>query len=682
MGRECDCLPKGLSTHTGAATGADGRLAWQAEEEAAARQAEREAERLRKEQEREYAEKMRHMLKVRALEKSRVVDVNLATAREPDGSVRVRLHMCMATNMTSVTRLADGIAKLMDEYDWTNKGEAFKKGHRWMQLLDSIELGLQRNVGETFAVRSSCGCGGWAKVPWIAVSEPRESTQAGLYMQYLFRADMSAVYLCLGQGTSKLKAALGQQAAVRHMEHVAEFVRGKFGELATQGELEGWDTKGDIDLRAGSGGLAADYQKACIISRIYEHGANLDEATLLKELDEMLNLYTAVLSDPKYQLDIKAPIEEQLQASGVMKSGKGRKSGGAGGAGNGAGAGGSAETGLSAGQKRAAAREAAAATSSAMAVDADDEDGEDGGAREGAGSGSAGAWWLHGDRAADGTPGVAGPAAKRLRRESVGKPKSDEPASGGSGGKAATKGKSKGGAGAGAAVGPKGKGASPANSAALARLTYEWPVGLRVEVLQESEEHFGAWFEARVLEHKAPDKLKVEYEELCDEVGEDEDDVDGQELPGLQQLELVRKVRPLPMPPVHADWVHALKVGDIVQLAYIGGWWDVQVMQLRAQQTPPQWVVKSVHFEATHTVDASQLRPQPKWYWDMSRKSWLERGREAEMIARMEQARAAATESASAEKQAAPASTLGKVPRTAAAADDDGEVEVHMDVEP
>ena len=36
-------------------------------------------------------------------------------------------------------------------------------------------------------------------VPWLVVASPRESTQHGLYLQYLFSADSSAVYLCLGQ---------------------------------------------------------------------------------------------------------------------------------------------------------------------------------------------------------------------------------------------------------------------------------------------------------------------------------------------------------------------------------------------------------------------------------------------------------------------------------------------------
>jgi len=563
-----------------------------AEQEEAAQKAALEAELERKEKEKaelEKAFKMRHMLKVRALEKSRVVDASLWTLVEKNGSVRVRLKLCLANNIRHITRLADGIAKMMNEYDYRKKHEAFKKGHRWMTLMESIELGLQRNVGEAFAVRSSCGCGGWAKVPWIAVSDPLESTQAGLYMQYLFRADMSAVYLCLGQGTSKLKAVLGSSAAMRHLEHVANFVRSKFSELTTAGELEGWDTNGEIDLRA-DGGLAGDYEKACIISRMYEYGANLDEATLLKELDEMLTLYLAVLSDPKYQLDIKAPIDEQLQERGFKKGAKGRKS----------------DAGGSAGQKRAAARKA-----STTMTPGDDESNDDEGG-------------------VDGTPGASD--AKR-RRVSTGSAASG----GGSAGKTAKGAKGKGAV----PAAPKGKGAAAlANKEALERLAYDWPIGMSVEVLQDSAEHFGAWFEARVLDHKAPDKIRVEYEELLAD-GDDVDEMDDTaQMPGLQQLEFVRKVRPLPLPPVDAGWAAKLRVNDTVQLSFIGGWWDVLVTEALPELAPPQWVVKSVHFEATHTVDASQLRPQPKWFWDVPTKSWVVRGREAEIIERLEQARA------------------------------------------
>jgi len=221
--------------------------------------------------------------------------------------------------VVSATRLHDGLERIMSEYDWTNKREAFGKDHHWMQMLDSVELGLQRSVGETYAVRSSMGCGGWAKVPWIAVSHPTESTQHGLYLQYLFRADMSGVYLCLGQGTTKLKAAFGQSAANQHLAHVGEFVRAKCKTLlGDDGGATGFDLSGTkIDLRTvGASPLAESYEKGAIVSKLYARGEVPSEDDLLEGLQLMLTAYAAVLEDPQYLSEIKEPSDARLVAAG------------------------------------------------------------------------------------------------------------------------------------------------------------------------------------------------------------------------------------------------------------------------------------------------------------------------------------------------------------------------------
>ena len=57
---------------------------------------------------------------------------------------------------------------------------------------------------------------------------------------------------------------------------------------------------GNISLRAGVTGLGSDYEKGCVIARVYEHGEPLEEGTLLAQLDEMIAFYEAVLADPKY----------------------------------------------------------------------------------------------------------------------------------------------------------------------------------------------------------------------------------------------------------------------------------------------------------------------------------------------------------------------------------------------
>ena len=86
------------------------------------------------------------------------------------------------------------------------------------------------------------------------------------------------------------------------------------------------DLTGSIQLRSGSQGLGADYEKGSVISRIYEHGEPLMEQTLLDELDEMVQIYEAVLTDERYVNEIKGPIDQALMDAGHLKDGRKRKS--------------------------------------------------------------------------------------------------------------------------------------------------------------------------------------------------------------------------------------------------------------------------------------------------------------------------------------------------------------------
>ena len=109
----------------------------------------------------------------------------------------------------------------------------------------------------------------------------------------------------------------------------------------------------------------------------------------------------------------------------------------------------------------------------------------------------------------------------------------------------------------------------------------------------------------------------------------------------------MRSVRPLAPEQTseeRSEWLAALEEGSVVQLQYIAGWWDVLVLE----RAGDEWRVKSMHFEAEHTVTAEMLRPKPQWYWDGGAKAWLIRGREEEL----EQSLEAARETAGTQKSA------------------------------
>jgi hypothetical protein len=232
------------------------------------------------------------------------------------GSLRVRLWLCRPNETPDgPSPLSTVASRLLREYDPSDSSEAFGKGHRWTRMLRAAESHLQAAVGGGVVVRSSMGCGRWAFVPWLVVADPGESTQHGLYIQYLFAPNCSSLYLCLGQGTSKLKMAFGQAAAARHLQLVAAFVRRKCREML-EPELQraGFDLDGRIDLQGGVGGgsaLAAQYEQGVILSRRYD--AELpEEGEMLSHLRCLLGLYARVLRDEEYVNRIVRPSDAQL----------------------------------------------------------------------------------------------------------------------------------------------------------------------------------------------------------------------------------------------------------------------------------------------------------------------------------------------------------------------------------
>ena len=92
---------------------------------------------------------------------------------------------------------------------------------------------------------------------------------------------MSGVYLCLGQGTSKLKAAFGATEASEHLATVGAFVRERF--TALLGEDSGFDLTGQVELRARGKALAASYEQGAIVSVLYERGRCPTEEVMLEQ---------------------------------------------------------------------------------------------------------------------------------------------------------------------------------------------------------------------------------------------------------------------------------------------------------------------------------------------------------------------------------------------------------------
>jgi 5-methylcytosine-specific restriction protein A len=104
--------------------------------------------------------------------------------------------------------LHDSIERVLKEYK-TAKAASLS-GHPLAQVitkaLPDYITGLIRAPAR-YKVEGSAGKGNWAGCPWISVFDVSitESAQSGYYPVYLFREDMTGLYLSLNQGVTEVR---------------------------------------------------------------------------------------------------------------------------------------------------------------------------------------------------------------------------------------------------------------------------------------------------------------------------------------------------------------------------------------------------------------------------------------------------------------------------------------------
>lgn len=131
-----------------------------------------------------------------------------------------------------------------------------------------------------------------ARIPWLAMLDRREtrSVRYGLYCDYLFREDMSGVYLSFSQGVAAMTDAYGTAAARELLAADCRALRDRYRHHAPMLRYE------PIDLRATTS-LGKSYEESSIASIFYPAGAVPEDEVLLHDLENMLSLYDCYLQD-------------------------------------------------------------------------------------------------------------------------------------------------------------------------------------------------------------------------------------------------------------------------------------------------------------------------------------------------------------------------------------------------
>ena len=193
--------------------------------------------------------------------------------------------------LTPSDGIRDDIERFMEMYP-ERRSRPFATDQELWSVISSLQQQLKTlpSVARrpTVKVTWSVGQGNWARVPWVSFLDSRvtNSTQRGIYGVFLFREDMSGVYLTFNQGVTEPKKLHGATAGLQLLRENAEALRATSREL----EASGFSLDSEIDLRT-EGTLGHDYEAATIAYKLYERGAVPNDDEIARDIEALLSVY-------------------------------------------------------------------------------------------------------------------------------------------------------------------------------------------------------------------------------------------------------------------------------------------------------------------------------------------------------------------------------------------------------
>ncbi|HET9526233.1 MAG TPA: DUF3578 domain-containing protein, partial [Pyrinomonadaceae bacterium] len=150
------------------------------------------------------------------------------------------------------------------------------------------------------------GKGNWARVPWIAFFDSREtnSTQNGVFPVYFFREDLAGVYLTLNQGIGNLKEKHGTPESRRILRARAEQLLRDTVALHAL-EESGFSLDNRINLYS-KHGLEKDYEASVIGYKFYRRDEIPNDVELLHDLEQLFRAYDEYLERQPFR-DVESP---------------------------------------------------------------------------------------------------------------------------------------------------------------------------------------------------------------------------------------------------------------------------------------------------------------------------------------------------------------------------------------
>jgi len=140
-----------------------------------------------------------------------------------------------------------------------------------------------------YLVTGSVGKGQFAEIPWLAVFRRSitETATKGIYIVYLFTADMKGLYLSLNQGFTFFKDKFGVKRGREEIRKVAQYLQGICNTIPKEFKTN------SIDLKA-TGVLGKGYMLGHIAGKYYDINKLPSDSELMDELRNMMSVYEEV----------------------------------------------------------------------------------------------------------------------------------------------------------------------------------------------------------------------------------------------------------------------------------------------------------------------------------------------------------------------------------------------------
>lgn len=172
----------------------------------------------------------------------------------------------------------------LDDEQFDNKDKGYHQ-----VLVNQLPNYIETLVDDKYKIKGSCGASNKAEIPWIGIFNKNITTSAqyGIYVVYLFCADMSGFYLCLGQGITNFEKFGCDKENI--MYKVADYFKGI---------ISSDFSKADIHLLSKTTN-GKNYEKVNILNKYYSK-EHIDSYNFESDLKEMIKIYEDIAEEMKY----------------------------------------------------------------------------------------------------------------------------------------------------------------------------------------------------------------------------------------------------------------------------------------------------------------------------------------------------------------------------------------------